>query len=155
MQHEFEEGFIFQLIVCCPIFLKLLTDYLDYFSLFGNLWRSSKAVDYFKLITLLMNYHNWNTLFPFVGHFVFLLIKKLWQCHLHMLPCCWVKSFWMSVKRVCFLLMVPELLIDFFITNLNQVRKSMCRIKQVLTERAIDEPDPRRSVEMKRMINAL
>ncbi|RVW52789.1 hypothetical protein CK203_076598 [Vitis vinifera] len=36
-----------------------------------------------------------------------------------------------------------------------QVRKSMCRIKHVLTERAIEEPDPRRSVEMKRMINAL
>ncbi|QHO00328.1 39S ribosomal protein [Arachis hypogaea] len=36
-----------------------------------------------------------------------------------------------------------------------KVRKSMCRIKQVLTERAIDEPDPRRSAEMKRMINAL
>ncbi|GAY38917.1 hypothetical protein CUMW_040370 [Citrus unshiu] len=35
------------------------------------------------------------------------------------------------------------------------VRKSMCRIKQVLTERAIEEPDPRRSAEMKRMINAL
>ncbi|XP_022988417.1 39S ribosomal protein L47, mitochondrial [Cucurbita maxima] len=36
-----------------------------------------------------------------------------------------------------------------------KVRKSMCRIKQVLTERAIDEPDPRRSAEMKRMVNAL
>ncbi|KAI4343775.1 hypothetical protein L6164_011085 [Bauhinia variegata] len=36
-----------------------------------------------------------------------------------------------------------------------KVRKSMCRIKQVLTERAIEEPDPRRSAEMKRMINAL
>ncbi|KAI9074504.1 hypothetical protein K1719_043503 [Acacia pycnantha] len=36
-----------------------------------------------------------------------------------------------------------------------KVRKSMCRIKQVLTERAIDEPDPRRSAEMKRMINSL
>lgn len=36
-----------------------------------------------------------------------------------------------------------------------KVRKSMCRIKHVLTERAIDEPDPRRSAEMKRMINAL
>ncbi|XP_077240491.1 uncharacterized protein LOC143881356 [Tasmannia lanceolata] len=36
-----------------------------------------------------------------------------------------------------------------------KVRKSMCRIKHVLTERAIDEPDPRRSSEMKRMINAL
>ncbi|KAK4375640.1 hypothetical protein RND71_006317 [Anisodus tanguticus] len=35
------------------------------------------------------------------------------------------------------------------------VRKSMCRIKHVLTERAINEPDPRRSTEMKRMINAL
>ncbi|KAG6589462.1 39S ribosomal protein L47, mitochondrial, partial [Cucurbita argyrosperma subsp. sororia] len=33
-----------------------------------------------------------------------------------------------------------------------KVRKSMCRIKQVLTERAIDEPDPRRSAEMKRMV---
>jgi large subunit ribosomal protein L47 len=36
-----------------------------------------------------------------------------------------------------------------------QVRKSMCRIKHVLTERAIEEPDSRRSAEMKRMINAL
>ncbi|TMW92667.1 hypothetical protein EJD97_012744 [Solanum chilense] len=36
-----------------------------------------------------------------------------------------------------------------------KVRKSMCRIKHVLTERAIDEADPRRSTEMKRMINAL
>ncbi|RRT85098.1 hypothetical protein BHE74_00010496 [Ensete ventricosum] len=35
------------------------------------------------------------------------------------------------------------------------VRKSMCRIKHVLTERAIADPDPRRSAEMKRMINAL
>ncbi|KAG8388617.1 hypothetical protein BUALT_Bualt02G0144100 [Buddleja alternifolia] len=36
-----------------------------------------------------------------------------------------------------------------------KVRKSMCRIKHVLTERAIEEPEPRRSAEMKRMINAL
>ncbi|PIA45094.1 hypothetical protein AQUCO_01700556v1 [Aquilegia coerulea] len=36
-----------------------------------------------------------------------------------------------------------------------KVRKSMCRIKHVLTERAIDEPDARRSAEMKKMINAL
>ncbi|GMJ06707.1 hypothetical protein like AT1G07830 [Hibiscus trionum] len=36
-----------------------------------------------------------------------------------------------------------------------KVRKSMCRIKQVLTERAIEDPDLRRSAEMKRMINAL
>ncbi|CAK9169384.1 unnamed protein product [Ilex paraguariensis] len=36
-----------------------------------------------------------------------------------------------------------------------KVRKSMCRIKHVLTERAIEDPDPRRSAEMKRMINAL
>ncbi|KAG2678995.1 hypothetical protein I3843_11G029800 [Carya illinoinensis] len=36
-----------------------------------------------------------------------------------------------------------------------KVRKSMCRIKQVLTERAIEDPDPRRTAEMKRMINAL
>ncbi|KAA8540849.1 hypothetical protein F0562_024812 [Nyssa sinensis] len=36
-----------------------------------------------------------------------------------------------------------------------KVRKSMCRIKHVLTERAIEDPDPRRSSEMKRMINAL
>ncbi|XP_039016739.1 39S ribosomal protein L47, mitochondrial-like isoform X1 [Hibiscus syriacus] len=36
-----------------------------------------------------------------------------------------------------------------------KVRKSMCRIKQVLTERAIEDPDPRRSAEMKKMINAL
>ncbi|KAI3429999.1 uncharacterized protein J3R85_008510, partial [Psidium guajava] len=39
--------------------------------------------------------------------------------------------------------------------RLPKVRKSMCRIKHVLTERAIEEPDPRRSSEMKRMINAL
>ncbi|PKI56981.1 39S ribosomal protein L47, mitochondrial [Punica granatum] len=39
--------------------------------------------------------------------------------------------------------------------RLPKVRKSMCRIKQVLTERAIEEPDSRRSSEMKRMINAL
>ncbi|URD89915.1 dof zinc finger protein [Musa troglodytarum] len=36
-----------------------------------------------------------------------------------------------------------------------KVRKSTCRIKHVLTERAIAEPDPRRSAEIKRMINAL
>ncbi|XWS48131.1 hypothetical protein CRYUN_Cryun13aG0046600 [Craigia yunnanensis] len=36
-----------------------------------------------------------------------------------------------------------------------KVRKSMCRIKHVLTERAIEDPDPRRCAEMKRMINAL
>lgn len=36
-----------------------------------------------------------------------------------------------------------------------QVRKSMCRIKQVLNERAIEEPDARRSAEMRRMINGL
>ncbi|XP_075503386.1 uncharacterized protein LOC142540848 [Primulina tabacum] len=36
-----------------------------------------------------------------------------------------------------------------------KVRKSMCRIKHVLTERALDEPDARRSAEMKRMINSL
>ncbi|XP_042518774.1 39S ribosomal protein L47, mitochondrial-like [Macadamia integrifolia] len=39
--------------------------------------------------------------------------------------------------------------------RLPKVRKSMCRIKHVLTERAIEDPDPRRSAEMKRMINAL
>ncbi|EHA8589394.1 39S ribosomal protein L47, mitochondrial [Cocos nucifera] len=39
--------------------------------------------------------------------------------------------------------------------RISKVRKSMCRIKHVLTERAIAEPDPRRSAEMKRMINAL
>lgn len=39
--------------------------------------------------------------------------------------------------------------------RLPKVRKSMCRIKHVLAERAIEEPDPRRSAEMKRMINAL
>lgn len=39
--------------------------------------------------------------------------------------------------------------------RMSKVRKSMCRIKHVLTERAIDEADPRRSAEMKRMINAL
>ncbi|KAJ9177844.1 hypothetical protein P3X46_013010 [Hevea brasiliensis] len=39
--------------------------------------------------------------------------------------------------------------------RLPKVRKSMCRIKQVLTERAIEEPDPRRSAEMRRMVNAL
>ncbi|GAB2289529.1 hypothetical protein Dimus_023839 [Dionaea muscipula] len=39
--------------------------------------------------------------------------------------------------------------------RVSKVRKSMCRIKHVLTERAIEEPDARRSAEMKRMINAL
>ncbi|KAF5807131.1 putative ribosomal protein L47 [Helianthus annuus] len=39
--------------------------------------------------------------------------------------------------------------------RLPKVRKSMCRIKHVLTERAIEDPDPRRTAEMKRMINAL
>nr|XP_043607952.1 39S ribosomal protein L47, mitochondrial-like [Erigeron canadensis] len=39
--------------------------------------------------------------------------------------------------------------------GLPKVRKSMCRIKHVLTERAIDDPDPRRTAEMKRMINVL
>ncbi|KAM7258615.1 hypothetical protein ACFE04_014356 [Oxalis oulophora] len=39
--------------------------------------------------------------------------------------------------------------------RLPKVRKSMCRIKQVLTERAIEDPDPRRSAEMRKMINAL
>lgn len=39
--------------------------------------------------------------------------------------------------------------------RLPKVRKSMCRIKHVLTERAIEDPDPRRRAEMKRMINAL
>ncbi|KAH7527904.1 hypothetical protein FEM48_Zijuj05G0015800 [Ziziphus jujuba var. spinosa] len=36
-----------------------------------------------------------------------------------------------------------------------KMRNSMCRVKHVLIERAIEEPDPRRSAEMKRMINAL
>ncbi|KAJ8431697.1 hypothetical protein Cgig2_022319 [Carnegiea gigantea] len=35
--------------------------------------------------------------------------------------------------------------------RISKVRKSMCRIKHVLTERAIEDPDPRRSAEMKRM----
>ncbi|KAH9619238.1 hypothetical protein KSS87_023717 [Heliosperma pusillum] len=39
--------------------------------------------------------------------------------------------------------------------RVSKVRKSMCRIKHVLTERAIDEPDARRSAEMKRMVNSL
>ncbi|CAL5036446.1 unnamed protein product [Urochloa decumbens] len=39
--------------------------------------------------------------------------------------------------------------------RISKVKKSMCRIKHVLTERAIAEPDPRRSAEMKRMINTL
>ncbi|XP_074268709.1 uncharacterized protein LOC141592051 [Silene latifolia] len=39
--------------------------------------------------------------------------------------------------------------------RVSKVRKSMCRIKHVLTERAIEEPDARRSAEMKRMINSL
>ncbi|KAL2900340.1 39S ribosomal protein L47 mitochondrial, partial [Bienertia sinuspersici] len=39
--------------------------------------------------------------------------------------------------------------------RISKVRRSMCRIKHVLTERAIEEADPRRSAEMKRMINAL
>ncbi|KAL7161589.1 hypothetical protein ACSBR2_042120 [Camellia fascicularis] len=33
--------------------------------------------------------------------------------------------------------------------------KSMCKIKQALTERDIKEPDSSRSAKMKRMINAL
>ncbi|KAL1215939.1 hypothetical protein V5N11_028935 [Cardamine amara subsp. amara] len=36
-----------------------------------------------------------------------------------------------------------------------KVRRSMCRIKHVLTERAIEDPDPRRSAQMKRMVNAM
>uniref|UniRef100_A0A0C9RPX3 Large ribosomal subunit protein uL29m n=1 Tax=Wollemia nobilis TaxID=56998 RepID=A0A0C9RPX3_9CONI len=36
-----------------------------------------------------------------------------------------------------------------------KVRKSMCRIKHVLTERVLQEPDPRRRTYMKRMINDL
>ncbi|CAE6226768.1 unnamed protein product [Arabidopsis arenosa] len=36
-----------------------------------------------------------------------------------------------------------------------KVRRSMCRIKHVLIERAIEEPDPRRSAEMKRMVNGM
>jgi len=39
--------------------------------------------------------------------------------------------------------------------RLPKVRKSMCRIKHVLTERALQDPDPRRQAEMKRMINTL
>ncbi|XP_027093330.1 uncharacterized protein [Coffea arabica] len=39
--------------------------------------------------------------------------------------------------------------------RISKVRKSMCRIKHVLIDRKIEEPDPRRSAEMKRMINAL
>lgn len=39
--------------------------------------------------------------------------------------------------------------------RIQKVRKSMCRLKHVLTERAIAEPDPRRTAEMKRMINAM
>ncbi|KAL9239090.1 hypothetical protein vseg_013442 [Gypsophila vaccaria] len=39
--------------------------------------------------------------------------------------------------------------------RISKVRKSMCRIKHVLTERAIEEADARRSAEMRRMINAL
>ncbi|CAM8999527.1 unnamed protein product [Rhodiola kirilowii] len=38
---------------------------------------------------------------------------------------------------------------------LPKVKKSMCRLKHVLTERAIADLDPRRSAEMKRMINAM
>uniref|UniRef100_A0ACD5XR86 Uncharacterized protein n=2 Tax=Avena sativa TaxID=4498 RepID=A0ACD5XR86_AVESA len=39
--------------------------------------------------------------------------------------------------------------------RISKVKKSMCRIKHVLTERAIVDPDPRRTAEMKRMINTL
>ena len=35
------------------------------------------------------------------------------------------------------------------------VKKSMCRIKFVLTERALADPNPQRRLEMKRRINAL
>ncbi|EMS52384.1 39S ribosomal protein L47, mitochondrial [Triticum urartu] len=39
--------------------------------------------------------------------------------------------------------------------RISKVKRSMCRIKHVLTERAIADPDPRRTAEMKRMINAM
>ncbi|KAK3003196.1 hypothetical protein RJ639_018569 [Escallonia herrerae] len=47
-----------------------------------------------------------------------------------------------------------DIIRDLMVTHV-QVRKSMCRIKHVLTERAMEDPDPRRCAEMKRMINAL
>ncbi|KAK2968604.1 hypothetical protein RJ640_005271 [Escallonia rubra] len=49
----------------------------------------------------------------------------------------------------------PEHTPRFFLMTRSKVRKSMCRIKHVLTERAIEDLDPRRSAEMRRMINAL
>ncbi|GJN38881.1 hypothetical protein PR202_gb27960 [Eleusine coracana subsp. coracana] len=39
--------------------------------------------------------------------------------------------------------------------RISKVKKSMCRIKHVLTERAIAEPDPRRCADMRRMISAM
>eukprot|EP00252_Welwitschia_mirabilis_P003062 TRINITY_DN13137_c0_g1_i2.p1 TRINITY_DN13137_c0_g1~~TRINITY_DN13137_c0_g1_i2.p1 ORF type:complete len:150 (+),score=33.84 TRINITY_DN13137_c0_g1_i2:310-759(+) len=39
--------------------------------------------------------------------------------------------------------------------RLIKVRKSMCRLKHVLTERALQDPDPRRRAAMKKMINDL
>ncbi|GMI94593.1 hypothetical protein HRI_003128600 [Hibiscus trionum] len=36
--------------------------------------------------------------------------------------------------------------------RISKVRKSMCLIKQVLTDRAIEDPNSRRSTAMKRMI---
>ena len=42
--------------------------------------------------------------------------------------------------------------IELYIT---QVRLSMCRLKQVLTERALKEPNLRKRSDMKKLINAL
>lgn len=39
--------------------------------------------------------------------------------------------------------------------RLPKVRKSMCRLKHVLTERALQEPNLRRRSDMKKLINAL
>lgn len=39
--------------------------------------------------------------------------------------------------------------------SIMQVRKTMCRIKQVLTERALADPDPFRCFQMKMLINQL
>ena len=39
--------------------------------------------------------------------------------------------------------------------HLSQVRKSMCRIKHVLYERALAEPDQQRQTQLKQFVNNL
>ncbi|KAJ8424102.1 hypothetical protein Cgig2_000848 [Carnegiea gigantea] len=68
-----------------------------------------------------------------------------WRHH-HKRHCCMPEQRVAWLGRLTWWIMALEMLM---------VRKSMCRIKHVLTERAIEDPDPRRSAEMKRMVNAL